>query len=182
MKKVKLLGVLFISGLVISSCEKNELVSVKGLDKNEPAVNEVSSDGVSRSGGGTVIFREATKTLSQTNGEYSCPSPASDCTVIKPKPVDAWASPVHSNYQEFLNAVANHTVAEFFKTKKWESIFPHLNSNKQIIRKLQNEEIVFLRKSNSTTPGNAIYIAVPSNITDANFTISDALFAMDVQE
>lgn len=92
-----------------------------------------------------------------TSGEYSCPTPKSDCSKISPDPTGLIA---------IDEAIENENVQAFFNADSWADNFPYLNDQPTIVEGLQNGNYTMVRKTNSS--GEILYIVIsPSDNPEA---------------
>lgn len=167
MKHRNLWGCILLSGMLLISCRKQE-----------PAVQSVPGSGSSniaayaKEGGGLCVSKNI-YTLTQTNGEYSCPSGTGCSKISKCESVKNAESggPNEDKIQEahinqFLDAMANNDLQHYFSTNKWHTLFPGLSSMPGLLAGLQNGSYTFVKHTNSQGSSvcpdpDVFYMAVP---------------------
>ncbi|CAN5900599.1 hypothetical protein BH11BAC7_BH11BAC7_15450 [soil metagenome] len=95
-----------------------------------------------------------------TTGEYSCPTPKSDCSKISPDPSRSFGT--------INTAIANHTVTAFFNSTGWEESFPYLDGQASVVAGLKSGEYNMVCRTNSA--GEILYIVIPSTDNTDSFT------------
>jgi hypothetical protein len=134
-----------------------------GCAKTETPVSKISAVKQSNSNARlTVDFNYELK--KDANGEYSCPTPKVDCSKIRPE------NGIAASVDEAINL---GTVQAFFNTPDWETDFPYLAGQPQLISHLQDGSYTLLRETNSngdlfyivtrTSDGLAIYTTMVEN-------------------
>ncbi len=93
------------------------------------------------------------------NGEYSCPSPKVDCSKIRPE--NGIAASVD-------NAISTGSVQDFFNSPDWQTDFPYLAAQPQLISHLQDGSYTLLRETNSN--GDLFYIVARASDGVAIYT------------
>jgi hypothetical protein len=139
-----------IAVLFLASCEKN--VAVPGT-ANAPKFADHSNQRK---------WVDWNYTLRQdpTSGEYSCPTPKSDCAKIQPDPTSSLSTLDH--------AISTNAVSAFFNSDSWSSDFPYLGNQADVVSGLQNGNYTMVRRTNSA--GEILYIVISSDENPDAFT------------
>jgi hypothetical protein len=127
---------ILVSAVVLTSCAKTET-----------AVSETVLSTSSTSNARLTVDFNYSLVKNEQTGEYSCPTPKTDCSKIRPENGIA-ASVDH--------AISTGTVAAFFNSTDWQTDFPYLAAQPQLISHLQDGSYTLLRETN--TNGDLFYI------------------------
>ncbi|MCU0432325.1 MAG: hypothetical protein MUC87_02590 [Bacteroidia bacterium] len=129
-----------------------------GCAKTETPVSETNAVRQSNSNARLTVDFNYTLTK-DANGEYSCPTPKTDCSKIRPE--NGIAATVDA-------AIAGRRVQQFFNTPGWETDFPYLAGQPQLISHLQDGTYTMLRETNSN--GDLFYIVARASDGVAIYT------------
>ena len=102
-----------------------------------------------------------------------CPGPCTNCmkeVVIKPRAV-----------LTFVEAYNTNTLDQFFSTSMWREVFPIETVDDLFAQQIIDKKIKFIKKTGSNSnAGQDIYVAIPSNFNDTNFTTQDVVIALPI--
>ncbi|HET6992530.1 MAG TPA: hypothetical protein VFJ43_14450 [Bacteroidia bacterium] len=139
------------SMLFATACEKNELPS--------PAPLKTTSNNTTHSGSRQFVDFNYTLYKNPTTGDYSCPTPKTDCSKITPDPLLS-LTPID-------DAISTGKVQDFFNQSNWADKFPYLDDQTSVVSGLQNGDYTMIRKTNSA--GEILYIVIPSTDDPGSF-------------
>ena len=113
-------------------------------------------------------------TLSNTNGEWSCPS-GTGCAKITSCPCGGAATATSRNfhvkdYQKFLEDLHDGTLTDFFRGGKYKKVFPALDDDLALLDDLRSGAATIVSRSNAI--GSTFHFAV-----NANFALPGTAFA-----
>jgi hypothetical protein len=150
-KRMKKLLLPFVAVfLFATACEKSKLPS--------PAPVK-STSGSTHSASRKLVDFNYSLVKNPLTGEYSCPTPKSDCAKIVPDPLIA--------LNTIDNAIANGSVQEFFNQDNWADLFPYLDDQPGVVAGLQNGDYTMVRKENSSK--ETLYIVISSDENPDSF-------------
>ncbi|MGL5888281.1 MAG: hypothetical protein ACRC3B_00260 [Bacteroidia bacterium] len=138
---------IILSVAVLSSCAKTE------AEVSETCIGTHSTANARL----TVDFNYELRKDEQ--GEYSCPIPKVNCSKIRPE--NGIAVSVD-------HAISTGTVAAFFNSVNWQTDFPYLAAQPQLISHLQDGSYTLLRETNSN--GDLFYIVARASDGVAIYT------------
>ncbi len=116
-------------------------------------------------------------TLVNKGGEWSCPSPKSNCSKIIECPnAKGIGNSAIQDFEEFSIAVENKKVKEYFSTEKWRNVILDLNTRPLDLQKLRDGHLTVVKSENSL--GNSYYFIIPTE-KESNFNIEDVSFAIE---
>jgi len=176
MKKIILLGAFTI--LIASySCQKSEMNSPRCGGVEEHATLSANKEK------GGLCVKNNVNTLTNSNGEWSCPSPAKDCGKISPCNSIAGGGGSDQLHTENLsvldNAIENGTLDEYLSTPKGANFFKRLLGGKgEVFHKLIAGELTMVKKASAATR-NAYYLVIAKGINADRIGAEDVYAAYE---
>ena len=177
MKKISLLIVLMAS---LYSCKKSDNAG----SENGVQGNAISSSSAAERKKGGLCVENNVNTLTNSNGEWSCPSPAKDCGKISPCGAISGGGSggidvdkLHvDDLSDLETAIDNGTLKEYIATPEGDKFFRNLLGKKnQLLSLLISGDLTVVKKMSNAT-GNAFFLVIKQG-ADADKIRAEEVFA-----
>ena len=177
MKKISIL--VAVTMVIVSySCKKSTIV----VSEN-PTIRENTVSPLSKEKTGLCVENNV-NTLTNTNGEWSCPSPAKDCGKISPCAAISGGgnqnNKLHeTDLTELDAAIAKGALSEYLSTPEGANFFKRLLGGKgPVFSRLISEELTVVKKESATT-GNAYYLVIAKGVDADRISAKDVFAAYE---
>lgn len=182
-----------VFGIIVYGCQKKEVLSESNPVKSEVNKGGDQNNDSSNTKADYDELCECTgfHLAQDESGNYDCPPPDADCSVIQPCPCDAiaindpgdtgevlsWEFSI-ANFRLFQDALGKNKLKDFFNSEDWIGVFNKLHNESVIHDNLKSGSATVLEYIQAD---KAFYIVVDTALENSDVVQeSDVLMALEV--
>jgi len=170
----------FFSFLTLNSCEKETLLQPQEdnlFNHQNTENNSIELQNIlERAPGPTKTLVCDLPAFRFGGGDYSCPSPKSDCQCVSR--VSAFHT-LPDNEEKLIKAIERRKVKDFFQDPKNNGFFADVEMMRELHQKLKSGELDMFYVNNSARNG-FIYIVCEPYSSPSDFDLSTKVFALEI--